>query len=185
MRLDYANGYRLSVRDSGQGIEPRFLPHVFEPFRQADGSASREHGGLGLGLAIARQLIEMHGGTIEARSEGKGMGATFEIFLPSVVPTRPADSGGAVADVFDMDGYIASRTPFFAENDFFEIEIARREFRFGAIAHVLSFYEGRKSPDGEIVKRGVNSIQLFHDGDRWWVVSMLWDNAPTEVKLPE
>jgi len=100
-----------------------------------------------------------------------------------LIPTRPADGGGAVADVFDMDGYIASRTPFFAENDFFEIEIARREFRFGAIAHVLSFYEGRKSPDGEIVKRGVNSIQLFHDGERWWVMSILWDNERPGVNL--
>lgn len=91
VRLERDRGYRLTIRDSGQGIEPRFLPHVFEPFRQADGSASREHGGLGLGLAIAKQLIELHGGTIAARSEGKGNGATFEIFLPSIVAAVPGD----------------------------------------------------------------------------------------------
>ncbi|MEX0880196.1 MAG: hypothetical protein WEB59_06640 [Thermoanaerobaculia bacterium] len=104
-----------------------------------------------------------------------------------LIPTRPLPEGGAAADVFDMDGYIESRTPFFAANDFFEIEIARREFRFGSIAHVLSFYEGRKSPapDGELLKRGVNSIQLFHDGERWWVLSIAWDNEREGVKLPE
>ncbi len=86
VRLERTQGYRLTVTDSGPGIEPRFLPHVFEAFRQADGTASREHGGLGLGLAIAKQLVELHGGTIAAQSGGRGTGATFEIFLPSMVP---------------------------------------------------------------------------------------------------
>ena len=85
VRLARSDGYRLTVEDTGTGIEARFLPYVFEAFRQADGSASREHGGLGLGLAIAKQLVEAHGGTIQARSGGKDAGATFEVFLPSVV----------------------------------------------------------------------------------------------------
>jgi signal transduction histidine kinase/CheY-like chemotaxis protein len=85
VRLTRDNGYRLVVQDSGTGIDQRFLPYVFEAFRQADGTASREHGGLGLGLAIAKQLVEAHGGTIQARSAGKGSGATFDVFLPSVV----------------------------------------------------------------------------------------------------
>jgi signal transduction histidine kinase/ActR/RegA family two-component response regulator len=84
VRLEQSDGYRLTVRDTGPGIDPKFLPYVFEPFRQADGTASREHGGLGLGLAIAKQLVELHGGTVEARSEGRGQGATFAVFLPSV-----------------------------------------------------------------------------------------------------
>ena len=93
VRLVRDGGYRLSVQDTGQGIDPRFLPHVFEAFRQADGTASREHGGLGLGLAIARQLVEMHGGTIRARSEGRDAGATFEVQLPSVVQPAVATAG--------------------------------------------------------------------------------------------
>lgn len=101
-----------------------------------------------------------------------------------LVPTRPLPGGGAAADLFDLDGYIESRTPFFAENDFFEIEIARQEFRFGNMANVLSAYEGRKAPEGEVIKRGVNSIQLFHDGERWWVVSILWDNERPDVLMP-
>jgi signal transduction histidine kinase/CheY-like chemotaxis protein len=72
----------LSVNDNGKGIDPRFLPHVFEPFRQAEPTATRAHGGLGLGLAITRRLIELHGGRIEARSPGEGLGATFVVHLP-------------------------------------------------------------------------------------------------------
>jgi signal transduction histidine kinase/CheY-like chemotaxis protein len=87
VHLRQKDGYVLTVQDTGAGIEPKFLPHVFDAFRQADGSATREHGGLGLGLAIARQLVEAHGGTIKARSEGKDFGATFEVILPSVIGT--------------------------------------------------------------------------------------------------
>jgi signal transduction histidine kinase len=90
-------GYRIAISDSGMGIEPAFLPHVFEPFRQADGTARREHGGLGLGLAIARQLVELHGGTIRVTSAGTGQGATFEIVLPSVIAdAAPQPSAEAV-----------------------------------------------------------------------------------------
>jgi CheY-like chemotaxis protein len=69
----------LTVTDTGIGIAPEFLPHVFDRFRQADGSTSRRHGGLGLGLAIADALAKMHGGRLEAQSEGVGQGATFTL----------------------------------------------------------------------------------------------------------
>jgi signal transduction histidine kinase/CheY-like chemotaxis protein len=72
----------LVVTDSGKGIDPRFLPYVFEPFRQEDATHTRSRGGLGLGLAITRQLVELHGGRVEARSEGDGRGATFTVRLP-------------------------------------------------------------------------------------------------------
>jgi CheY-like chemotaxis protein len=74
----------VAVSDSGVGIPPEFMPFVFEPFRQADARFDRAQGGLGLGLAIAKQLVELHGGTIEASSAGIGRGATFTIRLPCV-----------------------------------------------------------------------------------------------------
>jgi PAS domain S-box len=72
----------IKVSDTGQGISREFLPYVFDRFRQADSSTTRQHGGLGLGLAIARHLIEIHGGTIRAESDGKGQGSSFTIRLP-------------------------------------------------------------------------------------------------------
>ncbi len=79
-RLEHAA--RVSVTDTGIGISPEFLPHVFERFRQADGSPSRRHGGLGLGLGIAKQLVDLHGGTIRASSPGEDLGAEFVVELP-------------------------------------------------------------------------------------------------------
>ena len=77
-----ADQVQLSVSDTGPGIEPEFLPYVFDRFRQADSSATRPHGGLGLGLAIARQLVELHGGEIQVHSAGLGHGSCFTVALP-------------------------------------------------------------------------------------------------------
>jgi PAS domain S-box-containing protein len=84
---------RVSVRDSGQGISPEFLPHVFDRFRQADTGATRAHGGLGLGLAIVRELVELHGGHVAAESDGPGRGSAFTVELPLAVDAAAA--GGA------------------------------------------------------------------------------------------
>src|SRR5262249_49373120 len=72
----------ITVNDTGPGIAPEFLPHVFERFRQADGSTTRTHGGLGLGLAIVRHLVELHGGLISAENVSPGTGAIFTVKLP-------------------------------------------------------------------------------------------------------
>ena len=75
----------VSVSDTGEGIRPEFLPHVFDRFRQADASTTRRHGGLGLGLAIVKQLVELHGGPVRAKSAGEGQGSTFIVTLPLAV----------------------------------------------------------------------------------------------------
>lgn len=114
----------IEVADTGAGIDPEFLPHVFNRFRQFDGSSTRRQGGLGLGLAIVRHLVELHGGSVAARSEGAERGATFTVKLPisrdaataaekaatggdpasfSSVPTTPVDLQGLRILVVDDD----------------------------------------------------------------------------------
>ena len=94
-----ANEARLDlwVRDTGRGIPAALLPHIFERFRQGDGSALREHGGLGLGLAIAKHLVEAHGGSIDAHSDGEGKGAIFHARFPLQQPEFRGAQGGAGA----------------------------------------------------------------------------------------
>jgi PAS domain S-box-containing protein len=87
----------LVVTDTGQGIRPEFLPHVFEKFRQADSSTARAHTGLGLGLAIVRHLVELHGGRVDAASRGEGQGSTFTVTLPLAAAARPAEFPVAVS----------------------------------------------------------------------------------------
>src|SRR4029079_9814411 len=82
----------IEVIDTGIGIATEFLPFVFDRFRQADGSITRRHGGLGLGLAIVRSLVEMHGGTVGVESAGLGQGATFRIALPTPPPDELSPS---------------------------------------------------------------------------------------------
>ena len=94
IRSERVNSHlEVVVSDTGQGIAPEFLPHVFDRFRQADQKTSRHHGGMGLGLAIVRHLVEMHGGTVRANSDGEGKGATFTVMLP-IAPLYQVDASG-------------------------------------------------------------------------------------------
>ncbi len=83
---------QIVISDTGQGIAPAMLPHVFERFRQADGSSTRAHGGLGLGLALVKHLVQLHGGTVVAHSDGDGRGATFTVAVPIAADTPPAEA---------------------------------------------------------------------------------------------
>jgi CheY-like chemotaxis protein/anti-sigma regulatory factor (Ser/Thr protein kinase) len=129
------DGIELVVRDDGEGIDPAFLPHVFDRFRMADAGITRRHGGLGLGLAIARCIVEESGGTIEAQSEGRGLGATFTVRLPilpphsgltppqpSVIPAVPdlkglrvlvvddeADTRGLIVTLLELSGAVVEQ----------------------------------------------------------------------------
>jgi PAS domain S-box-containing protein len=99
-----AERVRIIVSDNGEGIEPEFLPYVFDRFRQADTSVTRRFGGLGLGLSLVKQLTELHGGTISATSEGAGRGATFIVMLPRLaaqpaIPAPPQNGAPAKSEV--------------------------------------------------------------------------------------
>ena len=93
VRLERVESHvKITVSDTGKGIAPEFLLHVFDRFRQADGTYTRAHGGLGLGLAIVRQLVELHGGTVRVESAGEGHGATFAVSLPRAAARGAADN---------------------------------------------------------------------------------------------
>jgi len=127
----------ITVRDSGQGIKPEFLPYVFDRFRQEDGSISRRHGGLGLGLAIVQHLVELHGGTVSAASAGEGRGASFTLRIPvrSAAPVAvpdPAPEAQAAARLAGLHVLVVDDDP------------AAREL----IARILEGYGARVSLAG-------------------------------------
>ena len=104
-----ATGLEACVSDTGEGIDPDFLPHVFDRFRQADASSARRHGGLGLGLSIVKQLVELHGGQVSVASEGKGQGTTFRVRLP-LMARLEARTTSEVATAAARDAASASAT---------------------------------------------------------------------------
>jgi PAS domain S-box-containing protein len=109
--LSHAHGHvEIEVNDTGQGIPREFLPHVFERFRQADASTTRRHTGLGLGLAIVRHLIELHGGSVIVESAGEGRGASFTVALPALEPEEtPLIAVALPATALSLENPIAGR----------------------------------------------------------------------------
>src|SRR5436190_3138551 len=118
-RVEIADGAAVvAIRDSGQGIAPDFLPHVFDRFRQEDAAVTRTHSGLGLGLSLVRHLVELHGGTITAESGGKGHGATFTIRLPLLgAGARAATAGGGIALAADRPASLRNRHLLVVDDD--------------------------------------------------------------------
>lgn len=113
------------------------------------------------------------------------------LFWPGarMIPTamQAGDNVSKPAPQFlDNEAYIARVEPFFREHGFYETEVARRTEQFGQIAHAWSTYESRHSPeDREPFMRGINSFQLFHDGDRWWILNIYWQHETAAHPIPE
>lgn len=142
----------ISVSDSGQGIDPSFLPFVFERFRQADASTTRRHGGLGLGLSIVKSLVEMHQGTVEAQSPGEGQGSTFIVYLPLAEGHQtsdvPLDCASAASE--NDASPLAGLCVLIVDDEADARTLARRvlEERGAEVVAVGSAAEGLKAIDG-------------------------------------
>ena len=102
-----------------------------------------------------------------------------------LIPTGfPRDGGNARANYMALEDYIERNGPFLVENGFFESEIGRVEERFENIAHVFSTYDSRATKDGDVFARGINSIQLLWDGERWWIANIMWRGVGPEFEIP-
>ncbi len=120
---------------------------------------------------------------------GSGSAHCITLYYPGarLIPTaKPGENDDFAPQMLDVHGFIARVESYFAEHGFYEKEIARRTEQFGRIAHVWSTYESRQNADDtEPFMRGINSIQLFHDGSRWWIVSIYWQHESPEHPVPE
>jgi CheY-like chemotaxis protein len=138
----------IVVADTGVGIAPEFLPFVFEPFRQAEARIDRKHGGLGLGLAITKQLVGLHGGSIGVASPGLGQGATFTVTLPATSDTASAGS----------EAQVAPATP--ASLDGFEVLLVDDE------PDTLSMFRAALEQAGARVRAASSAMEALHEVDR-------------------
>lgn len=101
-----------------------------------------------------------------------------------LMPTGARQDGGGVVAVNDVETYIQRATPGLEGGGFFENEIGRRTDRYGNVVHLMSAYESLRTADGEPFARGVNSFQLFFDGERWWVMSIFWEQETPATPIP-
>jgi len=185
----------IAVADTGAGIDSRFLPHLFERFRQADGSTTRQFGGLGLGLALVKQLVEMHGGTVRAASAGRDRGATFTVRLPALRSsgtTTPSTAPGVAWEdtASHRRGDLAGARVLVVEDDADAREFTARLLReWGATVdsvgsasealaaverappHLLVSDVGMPEEDGYVLMRRVRALGL-HEGKRLPAVAL-------------
>jgi hypothetical protein len=101
-----------------------------------------------------------------------------------LMPCRTESNGAPVMEILSVEEYIVSRTPLLASADFWEVEVARRESRWGRLAHVMSVYESRRTAEGAAFARGINSIELYFDEARWWMTAVTWDSQHAARALP-
>lgn len=102
-----------------------------------------------------------------------------------LIPIERDADGAPHARVYTVEGYIERASAYFAENAFYEVGIDNTTEHYGPLAHTFSTYESRRTPDGEPFARGINSFQLLHDGERWWIVTIYWQAETPSLPIPE
>jgi hypothetical protein len=132
--------------------------------------------------AIITALYE----TISGPAGNRNWQRERSLFLPGacLVPIGKRIHGESGLRVMTVDEWIDEVDPYFKENDFWEAEVMRHSDRFGNMIQAFSTYEARDSKDGAAIARGINSIQLVHDRERWWVASIMWDNESKDNPIP-
>ena len=169
----------LRVRDTGAGIDPQFVPYVFEPFRQADAASTRAHGGLGIGLTIVRRLTELHGGTVAVASDGPGLGATFTVTLP----VRDSREAGAVTAEPSRIASLTGAKVLVVDDDADTLELLTTTLRMGgarplpaaSVAEALHLLA-----DGHLVDAVVSDIAMPGQ-DGYTLISLLQDHMGTAM----
>jgi hypothetical protein len=119
---------------------------------------------------------------------GKKLGRMRTLFIPEarLIPTGKRPDGTGARRVLSVEDYVKSSGPSLEKNGFFEIEIGRKMEQFGGVVHVFSTYESKRAlSDEKPFMRGINSIQLWNDGKRWWIVNIFWQSETAEFPIPE
>jgi signal transduction histidine kinase/ActR/RegA family two-component response regulator len=169
----------IEVRDTGAGIEPQFLPFMFEPFRQADAASTRAHGGLGIGLTIVRRLTEMHGGTVSVASEGLGKGATLTVMLPV---RRPAQITNPSVNKRPRVATLVDATVLLVADDRDTLELLSSTLRIAG-AHPIpaaSVAEALLALDGQPLDALVSDIAMPGQ-DGYTLIALLRDKLGLEM----
>jgi hypothetical protein len=133
--------------------------------------------------AIIKAMYDTISGPAGARNWSRERSLFLEGARLIPIGNRVHKEGGL--NVMSLEEWIEDAEPFLAENDFYETEIMRKMNRFGNLVQAFSTYEARNSEDGEPIARGINSIQLLHKDDRWWIVNVMWDNESRDNPIPE
>ena len=134
--------------------------------------------------AIILSLYDVISGPAGEKRDWDRMRSLF-IDGARLIPTARRQNGKGGHRVMSVEDYITGSGSYLEENGFFETEVSRKTDQFGNIAQVFTTYESRRTPEAEPFMRGINSFQLWHDGDRWWVVSIFWENETPENPIPD
>jgi CheY-like chemotaxis protein/anti-sigma regulatory factor (Ser/Thr protein kinase) len=163
----------IEVRDTGAGIEPQFIPFMFEPFRQADAASTRSHGGLGLGLTIVRRLTEMHGGTVSVASDGAGKGATLTVTLPV---RRPAPTTTTSLVLRHRVASLTEATVLVVDDDHDTLKLLESTLRLAGARPIAaeSVAEALRRSDGITIDAMISDIAMPGQ-DGYTLITLLKD----------